>query len=315
MVHILYEEKGRVTLSSDVRILMDIPKARLLWVDLSNPSDEEQRLVENLLRVKLQSRQESEEIESSSRFFETSDQILANTYVLIPNESSYLKASVSLILKDDLMVTHRNHDQIQFHDLFKKMENFGRLQGSHQLMLNLFEYRIDQDADFIENLAKDIASTGRQITLERKLDEDLIFKIAEFQEITMLLRECIIDKQRVLSAVLRSDLFPKDSEERLRIILKDIQSLLSHTEFNFERLEYLQNTFMGLIDLEQSKVTKIFTVATVVFMPPTLIASIYGMNYQFMPELSWKYGYLFALALMILSSVSTLVYFRGKKWL
>lgn len=315
MVNILFEEKGRVVLSTDVRALMDIPRARLLWVDLVCPEDSEKQLVENLLRVQMQTKQESEEIESSSRFFETNDQILANTYVLVPHDNSYVKESVSMILKEDLLVTHRQSNMIQFTDVFKKLEIFGRVQGAHQLILSMFEYRIDQDADFIENLAKEIAAMGRDISIKRDLDESVVLKIAEFQELTMLMRECIIDKQRVLSAVLRSDFFPTEYDEKLRIILKDVQSLLSYAEFNFERLEYIQNTFMSLVDLEQSKVTKIFTVATVVFMPPTLIASIYGMNYQFMPELGWKYGYLFALCLMVLSSVSTLVYFRGKKWL
>ena len=101
----------------------------------------------------------------------------------------------------------------------------------------------------------------------------------------------------------------------LRIMIKDIGSLIEHNKFAFERLEYLQNTFMGLVNIEQNRIIKIFTVATVAFMPPTLIASLYGMNFKIMPELDWDYGYLFAITLMILSSVITLIFFKKKNWL
>ena len=131
----------------------------------------------------------------------------------------------------------------------------------------------------------------------------------------MALRENIFDKQRVISSMLRSDKFEKLEQDKLRIIIKDINSLLEHTAFNFERLEYLQDTLLGLINIEQNKIIKIFTVASVIFMPPTLIASIYGMNFQIMPELEWEMGYVFALILMVLSSATTLFVFRRKGWL
>jgi magnesium transporter len=98
-------------------------------------------------------------------------------------------------------------------------------------------------------------------------------------------------------------------------MIKDIGSLIEHNKFAFERLEYLQDTFIGLVNIEQNRIIKIFTVATVAFMPPTLIASIYGMNFSFIPELNWNYGYLFAIGLMVLSSVLTLSYFKKKNWL
>ena len=115
--------------------------------------------------------------------------------------------------------------------------------------------------------------------------------------------------------MLKSKLFPKEDYENMRIMIKDVGSLLDHTSFNFERLEFLQNTFLGLVDMEQNRIIKIFTVVTVIFMPPTLIASAYGMNFKFMPELDQVWGYPFAILLMALSSVFTLLFFRRKKWL
>ena len=98
-------------------------------------------------------------------------------------------------------------------------------------------------------------------------------------------------------------------------MIKDINSLIDHTNFNFERLEYLQNTFLGLINIEQNKIIKIFTVASVIFMPPTLIASIYGMNFEFIDAFKWEYGFAFSVGLMALSSLGTLYFFRRRKWL
>ena len=135
------------------------------------------------------------------------------------------------------------------------------------------------------------------------------------QENTMLLRETIIDKQRVLSGILRSQFFPDDRKERLRIVLKDISSLLEYSTFNFERLEYLQNTFMGLINLEQNQIIKIFTVFTIIFMPPTLIAGIFGMNYTILPSSTHPYGFWFSLLLMVFSMAAMWFFFKRKHWI
>ena len=135
----------------------------------------------------------------------------------------------------------------------------------------------------------------------------------------------IFDRQRVLSGILRSERFPNDIYPRLQLMIKDVNSLISHTDFSFQRLDYIQDATLGLINIEQNEVVKIFSVAAVIFLPATLVASIYGMNFRFMPELEWVYtlpngytlplGYLFALALMVLASALTMGYFRYKKWL
>ena len=177
------------------------------------------------------------------------------------------------------------------------------------------ESRIDIEADFLEDLSKKIYQTGKNLTLDRHIDEEMLLKIYHFQELTILFREATSEIKRMFSSILRSEFFPKDEYDKLRVMIKDADSLLSHTSFNFERLEYLQNTFLGLNDMEQNKIIKIFTVVTVIFMPPTLIASIYGMNFQIMPELNWKWGYPFALGLMFMASTLTLWYFKRKKWL
>ncbi|MDL2257479.1 magnesium and cobalt transport protein CorA, partial [Bacteroidales bacterium OttesenSCG-928-I14] len=126
-----------------------------------------------------------------------------------------------------------------------------------------------------------------------------------------------IDKQRAVSNMLRSSLVPDELRPKLTMLIKDINSLLEHIRFSFDRLDYLQDTFLGLVNIEQNKIIKIFTIISVIFMPPTLIASIYGMNFgDGMPELSWGiWGYIFALGLMVMSSMAILIFFKKKKYL
>ena len=140
----------------------------------------------------------------------------------------------------------------------------------------------------------------------------------------MILRENIFDRQRILSSILRSERFPNDIYPRLQLMIKDVNSLINHADFSFQRLDYIQDSALGLINIEQNEIVKIFSVAAVIFLPATLIASIYGMNFHFMPELDWVWeiagytiplGYLFAICLMILSSGLTIWYFRYKKWM
>jgi magnesium transporter len=183
------------------------------------------------------------------------------------------------------------------------------------VFLTLLETRIDSDADLIESVSRKVNSISKEMIAKRSLKEDLLLGIAQLQENTMLLHETITEKQRVVSSLIRIPEFNKIENERLKVVIKDIGSLLQHAQFISERLEYLQNTFLGLVNIEQNTVIKIFTVVTVVFMPPTLIASIYGMNFKFMPELDWIAGYPFAILLMIVSSMAFLWYFKRKKWL
>ncbi|OFX17282.1 MAG: magnesium and cobalt transport protein CorA [Bacteroidetes bacterium GWA2_31_9] len=316
MINIFYRTNGKIICEKDVKLLANIVLCNILWVDLVSATQEEASNVESYFSIRLQSRQEAEEIESSSRFFETEDRIIANSNFLILNKESYHDEPVSFIIKDNVLISYRNVELKSFNDTFRKLElNLKQLSNGYQIFLALLEIRIDLDADLLESLAKDIAELAKKVTLIKDLDEELILEITKYQEMTMMLRENIIDKQRVVSAVLKSDLFPKDNTEKLRIMIKDIGSLLDHTNFSFERLEYLQDTFLGLVNIEQNKIIKIFTVVTVIFMPPTLIASMYGMNFRFMPELEWKYGYLIAIMLMIFSSVGTLLFFIRKRWL
>jgi magnesium transporter len=316
MISIFYRNGDRITRDTNINILVNIDSANLLWIDLIEPTDDEKQRVQQLYKVNFQSETQIEEIESSSRFLETDDFIIANSNFLIQENQQYINEPVSFILKDNYLITYRYTELRSFSDVIRKFDTNSRaFPSGYHILVSIFETRVDMDADLIEAIARDTNSISSELNLNRNMREEILFSIAQFQETTMLLRENIIDKQRVISAMLKSEFFPPECNQRLRIIIKDINSLLYHSEFGFERLEYLQNTFLGLLNIEQNKIIKIFTVASVVFMPPTLIASLYGMNFKIMPELNWDFGYPFAILLMVLSVAITLGIFRSKKWI
>jgi magnesium transporter len=316
MFYIYYKTQNNIIQSADIKILQKLDSQDIIWIDLNDPTGDEKREVEMFLGTEIQSRAQAEEIESTSRYFETENAIFANTNFLISQPESFIYDTVSFTLCKDMLITLHNSDLRTLTETGRKLQRNPQLipTGFH-LMIAILEQRIDLDADMIEGIAKEIAYMSKQTSLGEKVDEEQLLYINQMQENTMLIRENIIDKQRVLSSILRSNKFPHDLYQKLNFMIKDINSLINHTDFSFERLEYLQNTLLGLINIEQNKIIKIFTVATVIFAPPTLIASIYGMNFKFMPELNWALGYPFAIGLMVTVSLIILWYFRKKKWL
>lgn len=317
MLRIYYKKEKRLAKESDISLLRTIPLGDLVWVDLQNSTVQEKITIETYFDIKYSSVEESTEIESSSRFYELDEELIINSNFLSLKQNDFDYCPVSIILEKGILFTYRDDDLKTFGESVKKIKsNPGSFTNGHQILLTLLETGIEQDADIIEALAKDIADLNKKLTLNRsRSDEEILLKIASFQNHNILMRENIIDKQRLVSSLMKSNLFPEEYMNVLRIMIKDIGSLIEHNKFAFERLEYLQDTFMGLVNIEQNRIIKIFTVATVAFMPPTLIASIYGMNFSRMPELSWDYGYIFAIGLMILSSVITLIYFKKRNWL
>ena len=196
--------------------------------------------------------------------------------------------------------------------MFVNARNFP---NGYHVMVALMETRVEKDADMIEDTTDLITSLSGKINAKEEMDEEVLIQIKDLQEKVTLIRQNVMDKQRVISNFLKCDFFPQELQPRLTMIIKDINSLLDYTRFGFDRLDYLQDTFLGLVNIEQNNIIKIFTVVNIVFLPPTLIASMYGMNFDFMPELHWHYGYLWAICLMIVFTLAVLLFFKLKKWL
>jgi magnesium transporter len=316
MISFLYKENNRIRILEINNSIDEFAGREIIAVDLEIPTDREIGLIENYFGIQLLSWQKAEEIESSSRYFETEDTIRANSNFLRLDEGRYDTVPVSFTLKDKVMISNHNVPIKTFQAIFERLQGqtFDLIDG-YDIFLVQLDVRIDYIADILEGIGRTINLMTKRIRIEKELNENSILDISFLQEATMLIRENIVDKQRVMSAILKSDRFPVKKEERIRMMLRDTGSLLTHTAFSFERLEFLQNTFLGLMDIEQNKIIKMFSVVAVIFMPPTLIASMYGMNFRLLPELEWEWGYPFAILLMVASSGFTLFYFRRKGWL
>ena len=315
MIEIFYKKDGQMMVSQSEADFSTITYDDVVWIDLFSPSGEEKRAVEQFLGTTIQNRAQAEEIEISSRFSETEQAIFANTSFLIPGPDEYTEETVSFILTDNILTTLRECPLKSFTDLQRRLMAFPKIYDSgHVAFLSILENRIDLDADMVELLSKEINQYNRKVSVGEDISEEFLIDINIIQENTMLIRENIIDKQRVISSILKSSNYPEQYRSRLNVLLKDISSLINHTDFGFERLEYLQNTVLGIINLDQNKIMKVFTLVSLLLMPPTLIASFFGMNVNF----GWFVGnslwmWVIILLLMLVSLAVIFWVFKQKK--
>lgn len=327
MITIYLKQYNKVIRNADTELFDDLGFDDILWIDMVQPTIKEQKAVENFMEISLQTKQQVEEIESTSKYSEHENAIISNSNFFVPTGDSFEVEPVSFILSNEgVLVSVRQAEMRTFREAEKRLQmNYRSFSTGYHILISLLEVRIDFDADLVEMVGRQVSALSKTITKEDSIDKDILLRLSTLQERTMVLRENIFDRQRILSGILRSERFPNDIYPRLQLMIKDVNSLISHTDFSFQRLDYIQDSALGLINIEQNEVVKIFSVAAVVFLPATLVASIYGMNFRLMPELEWVYtlsngwniplGYLFAIGLMVLASGLTMGYFRYKKWL
>lgn len=327
MITIYLKQYTKIIRNADTKLFDELGYDDILWIDLVSPTIKEQKAVENFMEISLQTKQQVEEIESTSKYFETENSIISNSNFFIPTGDSFVVEPVSFIISNEgVLVSLRNAEFRTFRETEKRLQmNYRSYSTGYHLLISLLEVRIDFDADLVELVAKQVATLAKEINSEATINKEVLHRISALQESTMLLRENIFDRQRVLSGILRSERFPNDIYPRLQLMIKDVNSLINHADFSFQRLDYIQDASLGLINIEQNEIVKIFSVAAVIFMPATLIASIYGMNFKYMPELEWiihldngwniPMGYIFAIFMMVFCSCLTIWFFRYKKWL
>ena len=315
MVSIYYRADGQINVSQTETDFQTLQRNDVIWIDLFSPTGDEKRSVEAFLGTTIQSRAQAEEIESSSRFSETENAVFANTNFLIPGPEEYSMETVSFILTGGILTTLRECPLRSFTDLQRRLMAFPKFYPSGEIVfVSILEQRIDLDADMIELMSKEIAQYNRKVSLGEDINEEFLLDINQLQENTMLVRENIVDKQRVISSLLKTEQFPSELHGKLNVMLKDISSLINHTNFSFERLEYLQNTVIGIINLDQNKIMKVFTLVSLLLMPPTLIASFYGMNVA-LPMTGTFWDWIIILVLMVVSFLVILFVFRSRKML
>ncbi len=310
---IFYKDSEKIKVARSISALRQLDKKDIIWIDLLDVSDKTEDTLEGFLKIDIQEDEEMEEIEMSSRYIQTDDSIVANSNFL---HSNFDVEAVNFILKNNILVTSHDHELGSFNETVKRMfVNTRNFPTGFHVLVALMETRVEKDADMIEDTTDQITELSTTINASDHVDEEILIEIKNLQEKVTILRQNIMDKQRVISNFLKCDFFPEELQPRLTMVIKDINSLFEYTRFGFDRLDYLQDTFLGLVNIEQNKIIKIFTVVNVIFLPPTLIASMYGMNFKVMPELEWAFGYPFSIGLMVVFTLLVLAIFKLKKWL
>ena len=297
-----------------------------LWFDLLNPTSDERDTVVAAVGAAVPTREEMEEIEVSSRLREE-DGALYLTATVISGADSPLASSsvVTFMLKDHCLVTIRYEDPKPFNVVSERLSRVpvASLHGE-TILITLLDAIIDRLADVLERQGEEIEDISRAIFhydggAKPVGDElhDIMRRIGRVGDLTARARESLVSITRLLLFVINSPLVRGKhvGRERFKTLHRDVTSLADHATFLANKVSFLLDATLGLINIEQTGIIKIFSVAAVVLLPPTVIASIYGMNFEVMPELHWDYGYPFALALMVCSAIVPYLWFKRKDWL
>ena len=290
-----------------------------IWIDLLEPTAEEREMLQQGLGQSLASYLELEDIEASARFFEDEDGLHLHSFFYCEDEDDYADiATVAFTLRDGRLFSLRDRELPAFR-LYRMRSRTQRLLecNAYELLLDLFETKIEQLADVIETVYADLEKLSR-IILEGKQGEafdQAVATLTEQEDVSSKVRLCLMDTQRALSFLVRKTRLPASQLEQAREVLRDIESLQPHNESLFQKVNFLMQAAMGFMNIEQNRIMKIFSVASLIFLPPTLVSSTYGMNFANMPELTWKFGYPFALVLMALAALFPFLYFKRKGWL
>jgi magnesium transporter len=314
------EDRFNVVTLRDIHDLMD--QKNVIWIDLLQPTVDEIKKIETQYGIKLPTKHEREEIELSSRYWEDNRSITINSYFFVSfffveSAKSHYNESISFVLQDNILFTVREKE-LQTFEMIHKMiiSNPKELFSGYDIFMQIFDIRIDQDADLLEYAAKESDEIRKKLLWEPNGQSvETLRKISTLQGFTLKVRQSVFDKRRILTAMSKSPKLSQNIKQDISIMMKDINSLVEFISIDGNTLDNLQNLFLAQTNIEQNKIIKLFTVASVVLMPPTLIASIYGMNFHFMPELGWRMGYPFSLLMMIIAGVIPLIYFRNRGWL
>lgn len=287
-----------------------------LWIDIIDPNSDERRWVQDIYQQLLPVRDELLEIEASARYYEDENGLHLHSYFLQDHPGLSHNTTVSFTVHNGRLFTFHYEDVGAFRAFRTRLRRQGYEWDALAILLELFDTKVERLADLLEHLYAELETVSQEVLIREENDMQKILSVlAKHEDLNGKIRLSLMDKQRVLAFLLRSRALNPTHTQHLREILRDIQSLLAHSAFLFEKVDFLMEAARGFINIEQNQIIKIFSIAAVVFLPPTLIASIYGMNFNLMPELNWSLGYPFAISLMIASGVAPYWYFKRKGWL
>lgn len=307
------------------------PAAPPVWLDLFNPTPEEDRLVEQLVGVSIPTREEMQEIEVSARLYqENGAEFMTITAVTQLDTEEPVTTPITFVLKGNALVTVRYAEPKAFANFAARALKPHAVPCStgEQIMMGLIESLFDRMADALEQVGVDIDAISRTVFRKKKSDkaakttqdlQAIIERIGQNGDLLTMVRESLVSINRVLTyhtSVEQEDKrITKEAKVRTKVLYRDVVALTDQATFLSNKINFLLDATLGLINLQQNQIIKIFSVAAVVFLPPTLVASIYGMNFEDMPELKWMLGYPWALGLMVLSAILPYLYFKRRGWL
>ena len=303
-----------------------------LWADLFEPTPEEEKAVEALLTVDVPTRDEMKEIETSNRLYEENNAVYMTATVGSKLDTTTPESSaITFILANGRLITNRYVDPTPVRRFMQYVERSpAACTSSATLLAGLLESFVERIADLLERVQAELdsvshtifrrsngASPGKGTSPSSSDLQAMIQKIGANGDLVSKARESLVSFQRLLMYVQQaaSVTLSQDQRGRFKSTMRDVQSLSDHATFLGNKIQFLLDAVLGLINLEQNNIIKIFSVAAVMFLPPTLVASIYGMNFQLMPELDKPWGYPVALVAMLVSAVVPYLYFRRKGWL
>jgi magnesium transporter len=292
---------------------------RPIWIDLEDPTPEEKGWLAVHFGLVIPGDIIDEDLEESARFYEEDGAIHIRSDFLIDDHDSPRNVRVAFILHDNILFSIHREDLPVFRLLRMRARRIPALiEDAKDVLLKLYDADAEYSADTLEGIYDELETVGRRVLKDQINDEaaaEVLAAIARQEDLNGRIRRNAMDTRRAVSFMMRARMLSADQFEEARQILRDIDSLDSHTAFLFDKINFLMDATVGFININQNKIIKIFSVASVALLPPTLIASIYGMNFKHMPELSQAWGYPLALGLMLLSIVTPFWYFRRKGWL
>jgi magnesium transporter len=293
-----------------------------LWIDLINPSQEEEALMEQHLGLNIPTREEMREIELSSRLYKENDVLFMTATMIAQSDSiSPNQDPVTFLITQKQLITIRYIEPQAFKLFIFRLNKLKHIDNAASLLTELLDVTIDRIADILELINHQLEGVSKSIFQQNgsanRNYEQLLQQLGVNGELTSKIVESLVSFKRLIPFFEQYSIIKIENNEHLRLLTlsKDINSLNEHATFLSHKISFLLEATLGMVQIEQNAIIKIFSVAAVIFLPPTLIASIYGMNFHFMPELSWKFGYLLAFLLMLLSSWLPYKYFKYRKWL
>ena len=324
MIKAFVVENDRLRLADSIAAEKD----RIVWADLFNPTRQEEAEVEQWLGVGVPTREEMEEIEISSRLYiEDGAYFMTATLPSQADSDDPVMSPVTFVLRRNLLVTIRYHEPKAFLSFPLRAEKaaIGCTSGE-TILVGLLEAIVDRLADVLERVSRDIEllskdifnPTGTKASSRDRGFQQILKDLGRKESLTSNIRDSLTSLQRLsgfLANALAQGKNGKDAKARVKTLSRDVLSLTDHASFLSQKITFLLDATLGMINIEQNGIIKIVSVAAVVFLPPTLVASIYGMNFDLMPELKWDFGYPMALGLMVISAILPFWWFRRRGWL